>query len=306
MSESEKNPTTLEGIIVKLIGGIYYVDASENVYECTARGVFRKKGISPSCGDKAVIEVTGEGKGVITEIAERKNEIIRPPLCNLDNLVFVSSTCEPPPNLTLLDMFIAVASYKKINPIVVFTKTDIGSAEKYAEIYRSCGIEVFCLSNNDKDSAAELRSRLVGKLSAFTGNTGVGKTSLLNNMFPELSEKTAQISKKLGRGKHTTRHVSLYKLREGGYIADTPGFSSFDTNRYDIIFKDELQNCFVEFEEHLGKCRFVNCSHTKEVGCAVLDALKEGKIPASRHESYVHMYEQAKQINEWEYKKSKQ
>ncbi len=305
MSESGKKPITLEGTIVKLIGGIYFVDASEVVYECTARGVFRKKGISPSCGDKAVIEVTSERKGVIIEICERENEIIRPPLANLDNLVFVSSTCEPPPNLQLLDMFIAVATYKKINPIVVFTKTDIGSASEYERIYKSCGIEVFCISNTDKDSAKMLRERLVGKLSAFTGNTGVGKTSLLNNMFPELSEKTAQISKKLGRGKHTTRHVSLYKLKEGGYIADTPGFSSFDTNRYDIIFKDELENCFVEFEENLGKCKFVNCSHTKEVGCAVLEAVREGRIPKSRHESYVYMYEQAKQINEWEYKNKK-
>lgn len=305
MSESEKKPTTLDGIIVKLIGGIYYVDASENVYECTARGVFRNKGITPCCGDIVTVEATDDGKGVITQIQDRRNEIIRPPMANLDNLVFVSSTCEPPPNLQLLDMFIAVATYKGINPIIVFTKTDIESSEQYEKIYRQCGIETFSVNNSDPDSCLALKERLVGKLSAFTGNTGVGKTSLLNNMFPDLELKTQSISRKLGRGKHTTRHVSFYKLTEGGYIADTPGFSSFDTNRYDIIFKDELADCFTEFKEYIGKCRFVNCSHTKEVDCAIIEQVELGNIPKSRHESYVKMYENAKLLNEWEYKKSK-
>lgn len=305
MSDLDKNTVALEGIIVKLIGGIYYVDASESVYECTARGVFRNKGITPCCGDIAVIELLKNGKGVICEIKERRNEIIRPPMSNLDNLVFVSSTCEPPPNLQLLDMFIAVAQYKGINPIIVFTKTDLGSPEHFEEIYKKCGIETYCVNNTDARSCIALKQRLVGKLSAFTGNTGVGKTSLLNNMFPDLNLKTQNISRKLGRGKHTTRHVELYKLTEGGYIADTPGFSSFDTNRYDIIFKDELAECFMEFKEYVGKCRFVNCSHTKEVGCAIIEQVALGNIPKSRHESYVQMYENAKLINEWEYKKTK-
>ncbi len=299
----ENNKATLTGTIVKLIGGIYFVDASESVFECTARGVFRKRGITPSCGDKAVIEVTGENTAVITEICERKNEIIRPPMANLDNLVFVSSTCEPAPNLKLLDMFIAVAEYKGINPVVVFTKTDLSSPKEYCEIYEKCGIEVYCIDNSDGKSCLALKERLVGKISAFTGNTGVGKTSLLNNMFPDLNLKTQHISRKLGRGKHTTRHVEFYKLSEGGYIADTPGFSSFDTNRYDIIFKDELADCFKEFSPFLGKCRFVNCSHTKEIGCEIIKHVENGDIPRSRHESYVEMYKNACEINEWEYKK---
>ena len=153
-----------------------------------------------------------------------------------------------------------------------------------------------------KTTAGEVKNFLKGKLSAFTGNTGVGKSSLLNNIFPGYSIETNEISRKLGRGKHTTRHVELYKIEGGGYVADTPGFSSFDTNRYDIIFKDDLADCFCEFREYIGNCRFVNCSHTKEKGCAVIAAVSEGKIAPSRHESYKEMYEQAKQLKEWEHK----
>ena len=247
-------------------------------------------------------ETEKEGSHVITSIHKRKCEIIRPPLANLDMLVFVSSTCEPEPNLLLLDKFIAIAEYKKIKPIIVFTKIDKQSGEKYAEIYRNVGFDVFEVDNTTGEGSCEVKKILEGKLSAFTGNTGVGKSSLLNNMFPELSLATNEISKKLGRGKHTTRHVELYKLENGGYIADTPGFSSFDVNRYDIIFKDELADCFREFEEFKDKCRFSDCSHTKEKGCAVIEAVKNGEIAKSRHESYVEMYEQAKQIKEWEYK----
>lgn len=293
----------LSGVIVKLIGGIYYVDASDSIYECTARGVFRNKGISPCCGDQVSIEPTEQSRGIITQILPRKNEIVRPPIANLDNLVLVTSTCEPPPNLLLLDKFIAVAEFKNINPILVFSKSDLKPADELCEIYHKSGVEAYAVSDSDTKGAEAIKSRLSGELSAFTGNTGVGKTTLLNNIFPELSEKTAEISRKLGRGKHTTRHVSLYKLDSGGYIADTPGFSSFDTGRYDVILKDELADCFREFRSHLGKCRFVNCSHTKETGCAVIEALDRGEIEKSRHDSYVQMYNEAKLIPEWKYKK---
>ena len=289
------------GLIIKAIGGVYTVEAPDGVFECKARGIFRKKGISPVCGDRVEIEFENE-TAVIIEIKERKSLIIRPPLANLDVLVFVASICEPVPNLLILDKFIAVAEYKKIKPMVVLTKIDKQDPNEYLNIYNKSGIDIFAVDNTTGYGADEVKQALIGKFSAFTGNTGVGKSSLLNNIFPELNLATNEISKKLGRGKHTTRHVELYKLNDGGYIADTPGFSSFDTNRYDIILKEDLAGCFNEFEPYVNKCRFQDCSHTKEKGCAVIEAVEKGEIARSRHESYLSMYEQAKQIKEWEYK----
>lgn len=289
------------GLIIKAIGGVYTVEAPDGVFECKARGIFRKKGISPVCGDKVEIEFENK-TAVITEIKERKSLIIRPPLANLDVLVFVASICEPSPNLLILDKFIAVAEYKNIKPMVVITKIDKQEPNEYLNIYNKSGIDVFAVDNITGKGSDEVKQALMGKFSAFTGNTGVGKSSLLNNIFPELDLATNEISKKLGRGKHTTRHVELYKLNDGGYIADTPGFSSFDTNRYDIILKEDLAGCFKEFEPYVNKCRFQDCSHTKEKGCAVIEAVENGEIARSRHESYLSMYEQAKQIKEWEYK----
>ena len=289
------------GLIIKAIGGVYTVEAPDGVFECKARGIFRKKGISPVCGDKVEIEFENK-TAVITEIKERKSLIIRPPLANLDVLVFVASICEPAPNLLILDKFIAVAEYKNIKPMVVITKIDKQEPNEYLNIYNKSGIDVFAVDNITGKGSDEVKQALMGKFSAFTGNTGVGKSSLLNNIFPELDLATNEISKKLGRGKHTTRHVELYKLNDGGYIADTPGFSSFDTNRYDIILKEDLAGCFKEFEPYVNKCRFQDCSHTKEKGCAVIEAVENGEIARSRHESYLSMYEQAKQIKEWEYK----
>ena len=289
------------GLINKAIGGVYSVEAPDGVFECKARGIFRKKGISPVCGDKVEIEFENK-TAVITEIKERKSLIIRPPLANLDVLVFVASICEPAPNLLILDKFIAVAEYKNIKPMVVITKIDKQEPNEYLNIYNKSGIDVFAVDNITGKGSDEVKQALMGKFSAFTGNTGVGKSSLLNNIFPELDLATNEISKKLGRGKHTTRHVELYKLNDGGYIADTPGFSSFDTNRYDIILKEDLAGCFKEFKPYVNKCRFQDCSHTKEKGCAVIEAVENGEIARSRHESYLSMYEQAKQIKEWEYK----
>ena len=298
----QNNSDTMTGLITKAIGGLYTVEASDGVYECKARGIFRKKGISPSCGDKVEFTAESSFKGIIEKIMPRRSQIIRPPLANLDVLVFVSSVCEPKPNLLLLDEFIAIAEYKGIVPIVVFTKIDKQDSSELAKIYRDAGLTVFEVNNITGEGSDEVKSLLEGKLSAFTGNTGVGKSSLMNRIFPHLELATDEISEKLGRGKHTTRHVQLYKLENGGYIADTPGFSSFDTNRYDIIYKDKLADCFCEFREYIGKCRFPDCSHTKEKGCAVIEAVESGKIARSRFESYLSMYEQAKQLKEWEHK----
>ena len=291
------------GIITKAIGGIYFVEAPDGVFKCSARGIFRKKEISPCCGDKVRFETEDNINFVISEIFERKNYLIRPPLANLDQLIFVVSTCSPVPNFLLLDKFIAVCEYKNIKPIIVITKIDIKGIHEIMNIYSTAGIEVCSVNNITGEGCDTVLKQLTGKLSAFTGNSGVGKSTLLNNILPELKLETNEISKKLGRGKHTTRHVELYKLENGGYIADTPGFSTLDTQRYDIIFKEDLADCFTEFSDYTGNCRFQDCSHTKEKGCAVINAVENGLIKKSRHDSYVQMYEEAKQIKEWELKK---
>ena len=292
----------MQGIIVKLIGGTYSVCASDTVYECKARGVFRNKGVSPVCGDSVLIEVLHDGIGVITEVLPRKSIIIRPPLANLDCLVLVNSVAEPSPNFEFIDKFSAVAVFKNIEPVIVFTKTDLQSADAPLKIYANAGFKTFSVDNTTGEGADELREYLTGKISAFTGNTGVGKSSLLNNIFKGLCLDTGEVSKKLGRGKHTTRHTQLYPIDGGGYIADTPGFSTFDTNRYDIIKKDELAQCFPEFAEYLGKCRFPDCTHTAEPGCAVIKACNNGNVSNTRYQSYKAMYKEAQLIKEWEIK----
>ena len=285
------------GIIVKCLGGLYTVESPDGIYECKARGVFRARGISPAVGDS--VTVSG---GVITEIGERRNFIIRPPLANLDQILFVVSTVSPAPNFLILDKFIAIAEYKGIEPVVVITKTDLGDGTAVREVYDAIGIRTAEVDYTDEESVQRVRELLSGKISAFMGNSGAGKSTLLNAVDPSLDLATGEISRKLGRGRHTTRHAELYKLAGGGYIADTPGFSTFETNRYDVIRKEELAGCFREFAEFTDNCRFRDCSHTCEKGCAVVEAVAAGKIPKIRHESYCIMYEEAKQLKEWELK----
>ncbi len=285
------------GIITKCLGGLYTVESPDGIYECKARGVFRAKGISPAVGDR--VELRG---GVITEVAGRRNYLIRPPLANLDQIIFIVSTVSPAPNFLILDKFIAIAEFKGIEPVVIITKTDLGDSSAVREVYSSIGITTLEVDYSDERSVQSVRDLLAGKVSAFTGNSGAGKSTLLNAVDPTLDIPTGEISKKLGRGRHTTRHAELYKLREGGYIADTPGFSTFETNRYDVIRKEELAGCFREFEDYRDECRFRDCSHTCEKGCAVIEAVKQGMIPEIRHQSYCAMYEEAKQLKEWELK----
>lgn len=292
-----------KGIITKSIGGIYNVEAPGGMFECKARGIFRKNEIAPCCGDAVKIEGDDNQGYVITEIFERANYIIRPPLANLNQLIFVVSTCEPQPNFLLLDKFIAICEYKNIKPVIVITKVDLNETDEITSIYKKTGIDIIIVNNTTGEGSSKVFDILKGKTSAFTGNSGVGKSTLLNNILPELELETNEISKKLGRGKHTTRHVELFRLENGGYIADTPGFSTFETNKYDVILKEDLASCFVDFNDFTSKCKFQDCSHTKEKGCAVIQAVKDGLIASSRHESYVSMYYEAKQIKEWEIKK---
>lgn len=293
-----------QGMLLKAVGGLYYAETPSGIYECRARGIFRKQGISPCAGDRVMLtDISGE-TAVVDKILPRKNSLIRPPLANLDYIVFVISTCEPPPNLTLLDKFLAIAEFKGIKSVIAVTKLDLQRDDSLEEIYRNSGAEFLKVDYEDPRSYMILSNMLAGKLSAFTGNTGAGKSTLLNHIDETLDLRTGEISKKLGRGRHTTRNVELYRLSNGGYIADTPGFSTFETRKYDIIMKDELSGCFPEFRRYEGKCRFPDCVHLKEKGCAVLAAVEKGEIPKSRHNSYAEMYEEVKQIKKWEIKET--
>ena len=289
-----------EGLILKAVGGLYLVETARGFSECRARGIFRKKNISPCAGDRVMLEWEQDGTGVISEILPRKNSIIRPPLANLDMLVFVVSTCEPDPDYRILDKFIAVAEYKKIACAVVITKNDLRRMPDISRVYEKAGIQTIEIDYDEPSTYMAVYDMLEGKIGAFTGNTGAGKSTLLNHIDPQLELATGEISRKLGRGRHTTRQAELHKLANGGYIADTPGFSTFDTNRYDIIMKDELKDCFREFRAFEGKCRFPDCAHIGEKGCRIAQAVEEGDIPRTRYESYAAMYEEAKQIKEWE------
>jgi ribosome biogenesis GTPase len=298
------NMKNIQGLIVKALGGFYYVKTTQALFECRARGKFRKIEQTPLVGDEVEISPTEEGKGYVTRILPRRNFLVRPPLANIDRLILVTSIDEPAPNTLVLDKLIAIAEHKEIDPAVVISKADLqkDQAVVFADIYRGCGFDVFVVSNETGEGVDQVRAYLQGKLSAFCGNSGVGKSSLLNRIDERLQLETAHISQKLGRGRHTTRHVELYELPEGGYIADTPGFSSVDLERCEVILKDQLQYCFREFEEYIPQCKFTGCSHTCEKGCAVIRAVEEGKIPISRHENYRALYEDAKNIKEWELK----
>lgn len=283
-----------QGRILTCVGGLYTVESASGICTCKARGIFRKRSTTPYAGDLVIIE-----DDVITEILPRKNSIIRPPLANLDQLVFVISTCKPVPNLQLLDKFIAVAVYKQITPVLVLTKLDLQQGDLLQELYRSIGISVYPVCYDCPETLSAVAAMLQGKVSALTGNSGAGKSTLLNALYPSLQLPVGEISEKLGRGRHTTRQAMLYPV-PGGYIADTPGFSTFETEQYVHIPKEELADCFLEFSSYQQNCRFQDCAHVCEKGCCVLDAVKNGEIAESRHASYVAMYEEAKKWKAWE------
>lgn len=290
----------IDGIIIKGIGGFYYVEAADGIiYECKARGVFRKEKITPLAGDKVEISVDENNKNSIDKIYERRNMFKRPPIANVDKLVIVSSVCDPRPNLLIIDRLSAVAVYKNVEPIIVFTKNDLQSADEYIEIYKNAGFKTFAVSNETGEGIGEVKAVIENGVCVFTGNSGVGKSSLINRMYPDFALETGEISKKLGRGRHTTRHVELLKINNG-YIADTPGFSSlvFETN--DLIKKDELAFCFPDFSDYIDSCKFSTCAHVNDKGCRLIEAVNSGDVMRSRHESYVTMYNEVKDIKDWQ------
>lgn len=278
----------MEGLILKAVGGLYTVESPDGVLSCKARGIFRKQGISPCTGDRVTVE-----DDVITEIMPRKNLLIRPPLANLDQLLFVLSVRDPAPNLQLLDRFLAVCVYKEIQPVLIFTKLDLADAVKYAELYRPAGFPQFFVDYEKPETIEAVYEALAGKISAFTGNSGVGKSTLLNALDVSLNLETGDISKKLGRGRHTTRETALYTLPHGGKIADTPGFSTFETEAYAQIAPEELAECFPEICAVTAPCKYADCRHLKEPGCAVRQAVGAGEIPKSRYECYALMLQES-------------
>ncbi len=291
---------TLNGIIIKGIGGFYYVEAAGEVYECKARGAFRKRKITPLAGDNVTITVREGKENTIDEIKERKNFLIRPPVANIDTLIIISSVKEPVPSLLVIDKLTAMAVDKGIKPCVVFSKSDLGDCREYEEIYKTAGIPVCSVCNKTGEGVEKVKEMIGEGITVFTGNTGVGKSSLLNSIDERFSLATGEISDKLGRGRHTTREVTLYHIGSG-LVADTPGFSSLDIQESsEVIVKENLPFCFPEFEEYLGRCKFTSCSHTVEKGCLILDAVKDGTIHQSRHNSYKQMYNEVKDLKEWE------
>lgn len=290
----------IDGIIIKGIGGFYYVEAADGIiYECKARGVFRKEKITPLAGDKVEISVDENNKNSIEKIYERRNMFKRPPIANVDKLVIVSSVCDPRPNLLIIDRLTAVAVYKNVEPIIVFTKNDLQSADEYIEIYKNAGFKTFAVSNETGEGIGEVKAVIENGVCVFTGNSGVGKSSLINRMYPDFALETGEISKKLGRGRHTTRHVELLKINNG-YIADTPGFSSLDFETNDLIKKDELAFCFPDFSDYIDSCKFSTCAHVNDKGCRLIEAVNSGDVMRSRHESYVTMYNEVKDIKDWQ------
>ena len=290
------------GRIIRSISGFYDVQTPAGLINCRARGILRKEGNSPLTGDLVQISVE-RGKGMVEAILPRKNSFVRPAVANVDALVVFAANVNPITEPFLIDRVAAIAGDQEVPVYLCINKCDLDPALDLVRIYEHAGFRVICTSAETGDGVEELRQLLKGKLTAFTGNSGVGKSSILNRLCPELALPTGEVSEKLGRGRHTTRHVELYALGEDSYVADTPGFSSFDTDQMDVILKENLQYAFPDFGKFIGQCRFDDCSHRKEPGCAVRAALEAGEIEATRYDSYLRLYEKASQINLWELKK---
>ena len=289
------------GRIIRSISGFYDVLAEGRLVTCRARGILRKENITPLTGD--LVEITVEkGKGMVETVLPRRNSFVRPAVANVDALVVFAANVNPVTEPFLIDRVAAIAGDQEVPVYLCVNKCDLDPAMDLVRIYTRAGFPVICTSAETGEGVETLRDLLRGKLTAFTGNSGVGKSSILNRLCPELALPTGEVSEKLGRGRHTTRHVELYNLGEDTYVADTPGFSSFDTDQMDVILKENLQYAFPDFAPHIGNCQFHDCSHRKEPGCAVTAALAAGELEPTRYDSYLRLYEKASQIKLWEIK----
>ena len=308
--------TTKYGKVVKGLGGLYETRVeSENGIErlaCRAKGVLKRDDEKVLIGDNVKIlldDSTPDGL-VISEVIERKNSLIRPPMANLDYLFIVFAAKKPSPVIETVDKLVAISVHNGITPVIVITKSDLDSetADELASIYIKVGIPTFVTSSEDKTGVEPLAEYIqtnvvCGKTAAFAGASGVGKSTLMNALFPNLTLATAEISRKIERGRHTTRHVEIFEIQGGadtGFLADTPGFSLIDFARFDFFSLEELPYTFREFVPQIGRCRYTKCTHTKEDGCAVIEAVRDGRIPESRHQSYVELYDILKARKKWD------
>ncbi len=287
------------GIIIKAVSGFYYVRTETELLECKARGKFRKDGTSLLVGDKVEVNLTEDGKGAVEAVLERRNSLCRPPIANIDKLFIVSSAVTPTPNFLLIDRLTALCEFKNITPVIVFNKSDLADLKEYAAVYSNVGYKTIICSAYTNEGLGEIISELYDCISAFTGNSGVGKSSILNALFPDLNLDTSEVSDKLGRGKHTTRHTELFLHKYNGFVADTPGFSSLESDMNSLEFKDNLSSCFPEFNTFSDKCMFSDCKHICEKGCAVSDAVHNKQISEHRHNSYITIFNELKDLKHW-------
>lgn len=295
----------LEGLIVKALSGYYYVkplregnviSGEDPSVQCRARGIFKKRGVSPLVGDRVLYSLTENGEGTVEEILPRSSQLIRPPVANVHLAVLLFSVKEPDMSLLLLDKFLVHIEHSDLKALICLTKQDLAddsadSIEEVKRIYEKIGYEVIVTSSLQGVGTKEVKERLAGQISVFSGQSGVGKSSLLNALMPGLTLETSEISMRLGRGRHTTRHVELIELDNGGFVADTPGFSQLDFVELGV---EELSSCFREFNSYAENCKFRGCSHIHEPGCQVIKAKEDGEIADSRYEHYVDFFTEMK------------
>lgn len=287
----------MQGKIIKGIAGFYYVKCCDkNIYECKAKGIFRKDGRKPLVGDDVLMDVIDEKEhlGNITELLERRNELIRPAVANIDQALVIFAAASPKPNLGLLDRFLIQMEHKGIQTVICFNKEDLAAEEerkRLSSIYQNAGYQVLFISALQKKGIEQVEEVLKGKVTTVAGPSGVGKSTLVNCLQKEIVMETGEISAKIARGKHTTRHSQLMEIDRDTYIFDTPGFSSLSVSE---LMPEELQSCFPEFKKYEGRCRFLGCAHIHEPGCGVKEALAAGEVSRERYDDYVNLYGECK------------